>query len=211
MVGNIKDFVIDAFDYLDVLETVSIDHSVNRYLLEYIANGYVKYGTTENFIKNADEWLRKGIGMFREIGFDHDKHQVCATIDLIDQVVVIDDALMDSLEYIINVQKKYGMVIKYSSAQSGTGTTTLCRFFEMIQRVYPQIKDRFKGLGSSESKVMAEVVMNPKTRRIYRVDPGDIERTKDQMEILIGRAKDSVMKRKELLMDFKFTAADIDT
>ena len=39
---NVRDFVTEAFDYLTNLETCSIDRSVNRYLLEYIANGYAK-------------------------------------------------------------------------------------------------------------------------------------------------------------------------
>jgi DNA gyrase/topoisomerase IV subunit B len=53
--------------------------------------------------------------------------------------------------------------------------------------------------------------MDPKTRRIYQVTMDDINRTKEQMGILIGKNKDEVAKRKELLLDFKFTTADIDT
>lgn len=210
MIGTIRDFLTYAFDYYVNLENISIDRSVNRYLLEYIANGFVKYGNSDKFIENIDEWLRKVSKIFKEIGFDHNNHQITATIDLIDQVVVIDDLLMDELEYIIQVQKKYGLIVKYKYGNE-TITTTLSKFFETIQRSYPQIKDRYKGLGSSDPAVMAEVVMNPKTRRIYRVTIDDIERTKERMAVLIGKDRDCVKQRKEMLLGFKFTAADIDT
>ena len=54
---NVRDFVTEAFDYLTNLETCSIDRSVNRYLLEYIANGFAKYGATvDDFIDNVDDF-----------------------------------------------------------------------------------------------------------------------------------------------------------
>lgn len=210
MTGNIREFVMDAFDYPTQLSTMSIDRSVNRYLLEHIANGFVKYGSVEGFIDNIDDWLRSVSGVFKEIGFDHKNNQINATVDLIDQAVVIDQSLYDQLEYVINIQRKYGLLIKFKSVK-GSGTTTLLRFFETIERFYPRIKERFKGLGSSDASVLREVVMDPKTRRIYQVTMDDINRTKEQMGILIGKNKDEVAKRKELLLDFKFTTADIDT
>lgn len=210
MKGNIKDFITDAFDYLDELCTASINFSVNRYLLEHIAHGIVKYNGIQGFINNVDEWIRSLNNIYPEIGFDHKTNQVNATIDLIDQVVVIDDALYEQLSYIIGVQKKYGILITYKTA-GGTQTTTLARFFETVNKMYPQIKERYKGLGSSDSDVMAEVVMNPKTRRVYRVDVSDVSRAKQEMGVLIGKNKNEVQQRKELLLNFKFTAADIDT
>jgi DNA gyrase/topoisomerase IV subunit B len=210
MKGNIKEFVTDAFDYLDELETTSINYSVNRYLLEYIANGFVKYKTVDGFIKHIDDWIRSLVHVFPELGFNHDTNQINATIDLVDQVVVVDEALYEQLSYVINVQTKYGILIKFKS-DSGEQTTTISRFFETINRMFPQIKDRYKGLGSSDSDVMAEVVLDPKTRRIYRVNIEDINRAKQQMGVLVGKNKEEVRQRKELLLDFKFTAADIDT
>lgn len=210
MVGNIRDFVTNAFDYPTQLERVSIDRSVNRYLLEHIAHGFSLYGSVKNFIDNIDDWLRSVIGIFPEIGFDHRNHQINATIDLIDQVVVIDESLYDQLSYVIDVQKKYGILISYKSAK-GSGQTTLLKFFEMIQKFYPHIKERYKGLGSSDAVVSREVIMDPKTRRIYQVTIDDIEHAKQQMGVLIGKGKEEVLKRKGLLMDFKFTTADIDT
>jgi DNA gyrase/topoisomerase IV subunit B len=210
MEGNVKEFIRDAFDYPTQLVEASLDRSANRYLLEHIAHGIVQYDGVDGFIENIDKWLRSLANIYKEIGFDHSTHQITATIDLEDQVIVVDEALANLLEYVINVQKKYGMLITYKTAD-GECTTTLLRFFENVQKFYPQIADRFKGLGSSESYASREVITDPKTRRISRVVVSDVYRTIEQMGILVGKGKEDVKRRKEMLMDFKFTTADIDT
>lgn len=212
MVGNIKEFIEDAFDYPNILAEASIDRSVDRYLLEHIAHGFMQYGSVQSFIDHADEWIRSLSGIYRELGFDHEKHQINAIVDLHDQIVVVDEDLYEQLSYIINIQRKYGLLITFTVKNGEKQTTTLSRFFEAIQKFYPRIQgERFKGLGSSEAEASKEVIMDPRTRRISRVAITDILRTKEQMGVLVGKSDDEILKRKELLMDFPFTAADIDT
>ena len=207
---DVREFVIEAFDYLMILEKCSINHSANRGLLEHVANGYVKYGNSENFIKNIDKWLRSLVHVYRELRFDKDTNQILATIDLQDQLVILDDDLQRDLQPIIDIQTKYGLLIRWKSASAKIDKTApLSEFFEYIESHYPAIKDRYKGLGSSDAKVSKEVIMDPKTRRIVRVsmdDPDTIRR----LGVLVGKSKDEVEGRKELLMDFKFTEDMID-
>lgn len=208
---NVRDFVTEAFDYLNTLKECSIDRSVNRYLLEYIANGFVKYGrSAKAFIDNVDEWVRMLVNIYPELGFDHTTNQVTATIDLVDQLVLIDEELIEALEPIIAIQEKYGLLITYSSKSKNIERTTpLSGFFEFIEDMYPVIKDRYKGLGSSSSVVSREVIMDPRTRRIIRVSANDID-TMRQMGVLVGDGKQNKAERKELLLNFKFTMDMID-
>lgn len=207
---DVKDFVAEAFDYLSTLEECSIGRSVNRYLLEYIAYGFAKYGdTADKFIDNVDEWVRMLVKIYPEIGFDHKTHQIKAVIDYVDQLVVVDDDLVESLRYIINIQTKYGLLITYTTKGSQAQTTTIARFFEYIERMYPVIKDRYKGLGSSAAVVSKEVIMDPRTRRLLRVTMDDIN-TMKTMGMLIGDGKENKKNRKEMLMNFKFTMDMID-
>lgn len=209
---NVRDFVTEAFDYLTNLETCSIDRSVNRYLLEYIANGFAKYGTTvDDFIDNVDDWIRMLVKVYPEIGFDHTTRQIKATIDYVDQLVVVDNELIDALMYVINIQKKYGLLITFKPKNSNNApqTTTIGRFFERIERMYPMIRDRYKGLGSSTAVVSKEVIMDPRTRRLIRVSMDDYN-TYDTMGMLIGDGKENKRNRKEMLMNFKFTMDMID-
>lgn len=208
--ADVREFVTEAFDYLNTLKECSINYSVNRYLLEYIANGYVKYGNAQGFIEHIDEWIRFLCKIFPELGFDHDTHQIRATIDLQDQLVIIDDDLREDLQPIIDIQTKYGLLIEYKSQSKGIKKTTpLSQFFEYVEDNYPVITDRFKGLGSANAKVSREVIMDPKTRRVVRVKMDDID-TMNRMGVLVGKSKDDINGRKELLMDFKFTKDMID-
>lgn len=208
---NVKDFVTEAFDYLTTLEKCSIDRSVNRYLLEYIANGFAKYGTDVNsFIDHVDEWVRTLVNIYPELGFDHGTHQIKATIDYVDQLVVVDQALVDSLSYIIGIQQKYGLLITFKpkNAQQKQ-TTTISRFFEYIEKMYPVIKDRYKGLGSSSAVVSKEIIMDPRTRRLIRVTMDDCN-VMNTMGMLVGDGKENKRNRKDMLMNFEFTMDMID-
>lgn len=206
-----QSFVRDAFDYLNTLKECSIDRSVNRYLLEHIADGLSKYGSVDGFIKNVDKWIRSLVKIYPELGFNHDTNQVTATIDLVDQVVIIDEDLYQSLYPIITIISQYGLLIHYESTKRKLNNqTTLSKFFECIEDMYPTIKARHKGLGSSEAQAMREVVMDPRTRRIIRVTVQDVYDTYQRMGALVGNGKDNIRQRKEMLLDFKFTKADID-
>ena len=207
---NVREFVIEAFDYLAILEKCSINHSANRGLLEHVANGYVKYGNSENFKKNIDKWLKSLVNVYKEIGYDKDTEQIWATIDLQDQLIILDDELQRDLQPIIDIQAKYGLLINWTSATNKINRTApLSEFFEYIESHYPAIKDRYKGLGSSDASVSKEVIMDPKTRRIVRVSMDDPD-TFRRLGVLVGKSKDEVEGRKQLLMDFKFTEDMID-
>ena len=207
---NVRDFVTEAFDYSNKLGECSINRSVNRYLLEYIAYGFAKYGdTTQAFIDNVDEWIRMLVKIYPEIGFDHKTHQIKAVIDYVDQLVVVDDDLINSPRYVIDILKKYGLLVTYRAKDGQKQTTTIARFFEYIERMYPVIKDRYKGLGESAAIVSKEVIMDPRTRRLIRVrmDDPDVMRT---LGMLVGDGKENKNNRKDMLMNFKFTMDMID-
>ena len=207
---SVREFVTDAFDYSNTLRECSIQRSVNRYLLEHIAYGLVQYKTVDNFIAHVDEWLRGIASIYKEIGFNHNTNQITATIDFIDQYVLIDQDLVDALSYIIRIQDKYGLIVKYESKKKGmTQQTELSYFFAYIEDIYPRITDRYKGLGTSDASALREVVTDPRTRRLMRVTTEDV-RTYEKMGVLTGKSKENVNQRKELLMNFRFTPADID-
>lgn len=200
-----KVFIEEAFNYLEDLIDASLDRSVNRFLLEHIANGMMLSGGLNEFLEHIQEWLIATLKVFPELGFDDKSNQIKATIDLTDQVVVVDQSLYNKLLPIINIQEKYGMYVTCDGVE-----TTLAQFFENIQRKYPIIKDRYKGLGSSDPKVLREIIMDPKTRRIFRVDASDVNIMKTY-DMLIGKGKEAVQARKEMIMNFEWKPSDIDT
>jgi DNA gyrase/topoisomerase IV subunit B len=200
-----RTFITEAFTYLSDLIDLSLDLSVNRNLLEHIAYGMMQAGSLDAFLNNIDNWCVESLKVFPELGFDPKSHQILATIDLTDQVVVIDQTLFDRLQPIIEIQRKYGLHVIYD-----TNTTTIAQFFENIQKNYPVIKDRYKGLGSSDPKVLREIIMDPKTRRIFRVDASDIH-IMQTYDMLVGKSKEATRRRKEMITSFKWKPSDIDT
>lgn len=205
-----KVFVTEAFDYLNTLSEVSINRSTNRYLLEYIAYGFAKYGDTVNaFEDNVDDWIRMLVKIYPELTYNRTTHQIKAVIDLIDQLIVVDDDLIDQLRYVIEIQKKYGILIKYTDKKGNPISTTISRYFEYVEKLYPSIKARYKGLGSSSADVSEEVIMDPRTRRLVRVTMDDPE-TRAIFSMLVGDGKDDKEARKEMLMNFRFTMDMID-
>lgn len=205
-----REFVRESFEYRNVIVAASYERFVNRYLLEYIADGFVKYGTVDNFIKHMNEWLCSLTKIYKEIGFNPDTNQLHATIDLVDQLVVIDDKLMESLSYVIEVIKKYGLLIRDNGVDGRTiSQTTLLRFFERIEDGYPKIVQRYKGLGSSQPIITREFVTDPRTRRAIKITMNNID-TFTRINDLMGDSKDNIKNRKELLMNFPFTKDMLD-
>lgn len=203
------DFIIDAFKYLDRLTEASINRSVDRNLLEHIAYAFVKYGrSVEAFRNNVDAWLKTIVKIYPETRFNHDRNEVYSTIDFRDHLVVIDDELIYDLSYVIDVLDKYGLIIEYNS-ESRSGSSSLGTFFGIISAVYPRIEDRYKGLGSSSAKVSREVIMDPKTRRIFRVTAEDINVMK-KMSKLVGKGKEDLSARKEMISNYEWNEEIID-
>lgn len=198
----------DAFDYRNKLVEVSYDRHVNRYLLEHIANGFAKYKTTENFIKYIDEWIRSLVKIYPEIGFDHSSNQLHATIDLVDQLVVIDDALLNELRYVIDILSTWGLLVDVEINKE-TKTTTILNMFEMVEDMYPRIVQRYKGLGSSAPKITRNIITDPRTRRTIKITMNNID-TYTRIGDLMGDGKEQTRNRKELLMNFPFTKDMLD-
>lgn len=206
---NTKTFVDYAFDYRSKLVEVSYDRYINRYLLEFIALGLVQYGSADNMVKNIDKWIRSLVNIFPEMRFDHDNNQLCATVDLVDQLVVIDDKLYKDLEYVINIINEYGLTIQFSDKSNEIVDTTLLRFFEYVEDRYPKILQRYKGLGSSQPKITREIITDPRTRRTIKVTMDNVN-TYARISDLMGDSKENIKNRKELMMNFEFTKDMLD-
>ena len=204
-------FVHSTFDYLATLRDASITRNVNSKLLEYVAWGIANNGGDINkFIKNINKWMKQVADIYPELGYDEDARQISAVIDYHDQLVVLDEYLVDALRYIIDTIMTYGVLIRYKSKKLNADVTnTLSTFYVDMEKYYPTIKNRYKGLGSSPAIISKEVIMNPRTRRIIRLTMNDAL-IMQQMGILLAKDKDSLNERKKLISGFHFTKNDID-
>ncbi|MCL1832408.1 MAG: toprim domain-containing protein [Oscillospiraceae bacterium] len=58
---------------------------------------------------------------------------------------------------------------------------------------------RSKGLGENEPDMMSLTTMNPETRRLIKVNPTDVERTKEMFDLLLG---DNLQGRKDFISEY---------
>ncbi len=65
---------------------------------------------------------------------------------------------------------------------------------------------RSKGLGENQPEMMWETTMNPETRRLIKVMPDDVERTKEVFELLLG---DNLAGRKEHIAENGYKYIDM--
>jgi DNA gyrase subunit B len=65
---------------------------------------------------------------------------------------------------------------------------------------------RSKGLGENEPEMMWLTTMNPKTRRLIKVMPGDVETERDVFEMLLG---DNLSGRKQHIEDNGYKYLDL--
>lgn len=204
-------FVHTTFDYLTTLRDASITRNVNSQLLEYVAWGIANNGGDINkFIKNINKWMKQIADVYPEIGYDEQTHQISAVVDYHDQLIVLDEYLVDAIKYIIDTIMVYGVLITYKSKKLNKDiTNTLSTFYIDMERYYPTIKNRYKGLGSSPAIISKEVIMDPRTRRIIRLTMNDAI-IMQQMGVLLAKDKDSLNERKKLISSFHFTKNDID-
>lgn len=64
---------------------------------------------------------------------------------------------------------------------------------------------RSKGLGENEPDMMSLTTMNPKTRRLIKVMPDDVERTAVMFDLLLG---DDLPGRKEYIAENGYLYTD---
>jgi DNA gyrase subunit B len=205
-----RELITNAFEYNSILHEVAISRSSNEQLLELIAFGFAKYGeSVEAFNKNHKKWLNMASGTFKEIGYDESTHQIYGVYHLTDFVVVVDDSLIKELKYVIDAQKQYGLIIKYKY-NNEEYASLLSDFFNFVEKRYPVIKDRYKGLGSNPAIATKETMMDPNSRRIIRINVSDAQHLARQLNILSGKSKEDIQGRKKLLDEFEFKREMLD-
>ena len=93
---------------------------------------------------------------------------------------------------------------KTAARQSVPDGAAGCPIFPGIEILYDDVHaqkytmQRPKGLGENDPEMMNLTTMNPKTRRLIQVKPGDVERTAEMFDTLLG---DNLAGRKDYIAE----------
>lgn len=85
----------------------------------------------------------------------------------------------------------------------------------VIQQVtlyMPKILDRMKGLGQTDSEILARTTLNPATRTLIQINLNhDFQTALEIIKSLRGDSIEDLKKRKEMILSFDIDIDDIDT
>lgn len=204
---TIYDFMSDTVDYSANLVNAACSRGIDFRFLEYVAMGIVNHNGIKGFIDNIDKWIRNIVDIYPETTYKGNVIRTCTNNR--EFVLMVDDDLFTLLEYNIDKIRRYGFIIKYALGDGILKSRTLYEFFEDVEKMYPQIIERYKGLGQSPKQMLHDKVMNPETRRLIKVSMNN-DNNMDTLSILFGKKPENVQARKTMLLNYEYDNSIID-
>jgi DNA gyrase/topoisomerase IV subunit B len=188
--------------YLDELNRCKDHYSANPTLIEYV----IKYKNDKNFKKNMDK-------KFPEIKIELDKDNKTDMIiegvyEGAYQIFTVDrlfDKKTEKLkEFMDNNKSHYYKVIeKYKDGNEYRGKLSIGEFLQLTSKLQPGIDLRYKGLGELNSIDMWNQVMNPEQRTLIQLTVSDILETCKMYDILLGKGKNNMENRRNMVEALK--------
>ena len=99
------------------------------------------------------------------------------------------------------------MLFRSGTEYEEIGQLTLGQFFQRVQKYYPKISARFKGLGELSSEDLWETTMNPNNRLLIQLTISDMEEELRKFNILHGTADE---ERKAMVSAFQLDREFLD-
>ena len=205
--ADFKEFLITNRQYLEELTRLSNHFAVNALLIEFIL-----------FNKNDKNFEKKLIKKFPEMTVDvsdmKDSILLRGIIDGKYQMIYIDKIFNKKCKKMMKIidandQKEYLVLEKASKGKeyNEIGVLTLGQFFQRVQKYYPKISARFKGLGELSAKDLWETTMNPNNRVLIQLTMNDLEEEMRKFNILHGNADE---ERKAMVAAFQLDREFLD-
>lgn len=207
--NKFKEFLIINRQYLEELTRLANHFAVNALLIEFIL-----------FNKDSKKFKKELVKKFPEMTVDQsdmkDSILLRGIIDGKYQMIYIDKIFNKKCKKMMkiineNIEKEYIVLEKYNK-NSGTeyeeiGQLTLGQFFQRVQKYYPKISARFKGLGELSSEDLWETTMNPNNRLLIQLTISDMEEELRKFNILHGTADE---ERKAMVSAFQLDREFLD-
>lgn len=203
--GKFTEFLLINRQYLEELTRLSNHFAVNALLIEFILFNR----TSKKFEKD----LKK---KFPEMCVDEsglkDSMLLTGIIDGKYQMVYVDKIFDKKCKKMMKIIKanelvEYEVLEKRDKEYENIGELTLGQFFQRVQKYYPKIVMRYKGLGELSSDDLWETTMNPNNRILVRLTIREMEDELRKFNILHGNADE---ERKAMVNTFQLDREFLD-
>ena len=203
--GKFTEFLMMNRQYLDELTRLSNHFAVNPLLIEFIL-----------FNRDNKKFEKALRSKFPEMSVDDsglkDSILINGIIDGKYQMIYIDKIFDKKCKKMLKIIKmnqllEYEVLEKRDREYENIGRLTLGQFFQRVQKYYPKIEMRYKGLGELSSDDLWETTMNPNNRVLIRLTIREMEDELRKFNILHGTADE---ERKAMVSAFQLDREFLD-
>ena len=202
---DFTEFLMINRQYLDELTRLSNHFAVNALLIEFIL-----------FNRNNKKFEKLLKAKFPEMTVDDsdmkDSILINGIIDGKYQMLYIDKIFDKKCKKMMNIINnnhllEYEVLEKRDREYENIGKMTLGQFFQRVQKYYPKIVTRYKGLGELKPGDLWETTMNPNNRILIRLTIKEMEDEIRKFNILHGDADE---ERKAMVSAFQLDREFLD-
>lgn len=199
-------------EYLPELRTLGKRAFCNLDVLEYICYFKVVSATAPDPDKAYAELLMK---KFPELHYDPELQSMRGSYNGESITLIVDDIFFNMAKRMIRLIAEapcfYVLVRGKNDPTDKWECMTVGQFLRMCDKSFQvDIIQRYKGLGESETYMIFPSMMNPKTRKIYRITMSTLEEATKAMELLHGDSNELREARRQMLREADITLQDID-
>ena len=221
---DFHEFILDTVDYQEDLIKIAKHYGVNKFLIEQIAACFsmgvdgskpcekmtskelTEYITNQKHIKEIMNFIQK---RFPEIALE-DECYMRGIVEGSYQSIAVNTGLMSRLSDLFEIYRKYGLYLEVTEKKAETKIMSIGEFLDLTTKYVPKILQRYKGLGEMNSMDLWKTTMDPRERVLIRLTMEDLEKEMDTFNKLHGGKSKDIIRRKEMVSNFKVKATDLD-
>lgn len=177
-------------------------------LLEYVC--YYKILTL-----NDDQKFKKLIEKkFPEVKYDMNDYSIYGSHEAKNVSLIVDELFMKMASRTIKLiaeNPAYHIHYKIKTSDEDYKEVTIGEFLSLMEKMFAiSFHSRFKGLGEANPEILFLTTLNPKNRRLLRLNMTDAQEAMDMFKLLHEKSKDGIIGRKEMLENTVISFLDID-
>jgi DNA gyrase subunit B len=199
------EFLLVNRQYLEEITRLSNHFAVNALLIEFILFNRYNNKFEKDLKKKFPEMSVDDSGL-------KDSMLLTGIIDGKYQMIYVDKIFDKKCKKMMKIIKsnelvEYEVLEKRDKDYENIGKLTLGQFFQRVQKYYPKIVMRYKGLGELSSDDLWETTMNPNNRILVRLTIREMEDELRKFNILHGNADE---ERKAMVNTFQLDREFLD-
>ncbi len=196
-------------DYLLELDSLVTRTAGDPLILEYVCKYLMEArGNPEKFKSLIEK-------QFSELEYDIYESNLSGSFHGEYKSLITDEIFMKIASRFLNLMNENPSFYIYSKNKNEPNDKfekqTIGEFLTQMDKSFNiKIDRRFKGLGEAEPDILFTTTLNPKVRRLLRMNINDIEEAVKSFDLLHGKSAEMRVMRSELLSNAHISYSDID-